>query len=68
MVRVIKKQALEDGYIYEEIACLSTDDKPSYSGLATGSIAIEVDTGDAYLYNEEADSGSEWVKVGGVDE
>lgn len=61
-VRVIKKEALEDGYIYEEIACLSDDDKPSYSGLATGSLALEVDTGDWYAYDE---AGAEWDKIVG---
>ena len=34
-----------------EIACLSTDTKPT-DGIVTGSVAIEVDTGDVYLYDE----------------
>lgn len=41
---------------YIEAACLSTDSKPT-EGIATGSLCIEVDTGDVYLMG----NGS-WVK------
>jgi len=65
-VRIINREPQLDDIHYVEIYCLSTDDKPI--GWATGSVCIEVDTGDVYLYDEEGDSGSEWVKVGGSDE
>lgn len=42
-----------------EIACLSTDTKPT-SGIATGSLALEVDTGDIYAYDEV---GTSWTKI-----
>ena len=42
---------------------LSTDSKPT-TGLVTGSSFVEVDTGDAYLFDEV---GSTWHKVGGDD-
>lgn len=43
---------------YIEGYALSTDTKPT-AGILTGSCIIEVDTGDAYLFNEAA---SAWVK------
>lgn len=43
---------------YYEIACLAADTKP-VEGVAMGSKAIEVDTGDIYLFNETA---HEWTK------
>ena len=42
---------------YIECAGLSTDSKPT--GVATGSIFTEVDTGDVYFYNATAET---WVK------
>ena len=61
MVRVLNRKVLPDGIFYEELAGLSTDDKPL--GLATGSTFLEVDSGDVYAYDEEGDSGSEWCKI-----
>ena len=43
---------------YYEMAGLSTDTKP-VEGVAMGSKAIEVDTGDLYLFNEAE---GEWTK------
>lgn len=43
-----------------EIACLSTDTKPT-DGIANGSACIEMDTGDVYMFNEAS---STWVKLG----
>lgn len=40
---------------YIEGGCLSTDDKPL--SFATGSILVEVDTGDVYMFD-----GTAWVK------
>lgn len=62
-VRRVNYKVLEDGTRYGEYACLSTDDKPVEVGLATGSLALEVDTGDLYAYDEEGSPGSEWVKL-----
>lgn len=39
--------------------CLSTDTKPT-TGIANGSVLIEMDTGDIYMFNEAAGA---WVKV-----
>ena len=44
---------------YVEIACLSTDTKPT-DGIVTGSMCIEVDTGKVYLFNEA--NGGSWVE------
>lgn len=41
---------------YVEAGCLSTDTKPT-AGIATGSIAIEADTGDVYFFD-----GTSWVE------
>lgn len=60
MVRILKEQAYEGQKTYAEIACLSTDTKPK-ANLITGSKAVEVDTGDTYLFSE-AGSGT-WTKV-----
>ncbi len=49
----------ETGIHYVEISCLSTDPKPVNS-IATGSIAIEVDTGDVYFFDEVAGA---WNKI-----
>lgn len=43
---------------YEEIACTSSDTKPT-SGFATGSICVEVDTGKVFFFNESTGS---WVE------
>ena len=44
-----------------EIACLSTDDKPT-ENIVTGSLALEVDTGDIYAFDE---AGTQWTKMNG---
>jgi len=62
-VRWLKREPQNDDIHYVELAGLSTDTKPT--GFATGSIFIEVDTSDAYLYDE---TGAEWHKVGGSNE
>ena len=60
MVRMLVREPQNDDIHYVELAGLSTDEKPT--GFATGSLFMEVDTGDAYFYDEE---GAEWIKVGG---
>jgi hypothetical protein len=44
---------------YKELAGLHDDTKPTAS-LATGSIYLEVDTGDVYAYDED---GVQWSKI-----
>ena len=61
MVRM-KKEYLDDGSIMIDAYGKSTDSKPSFAGMATGSTYIAVDTGKAYMYEEEAPA---WYEVGG---
>lgn len=44
------------GLSYVELACLSTDTKPT-ANLATGSIAVESNTGKVFFFD-----GSDWVE------
>ncbi len=41
-----------------EVWCVSTDTKPT-TGLANGSIAVEIDTGKVFFFNE---ADSSWVE------
>lgn len=59
MVRILNDQVYQDEKHYIEAAGLSTDTKPT-AGIVTGSVFVEVDTGDGYLF-AEGDS-PEWVK------
>lgn len=68
MITYLKNVAIKkpnaEGFIvvtknYIEIACDSSDTKPT-DGIATGSIALEADTADVYLFNEKTSS---WVKA-----
>ena len=47
-----------------QIACLSTDTKPT-ENIVTGSTAIEVDTGNFYLFDE---SSSTWTLMCSIKE
>ena len=58
MVRLLKRNVLPDDVHQVEMAGLSTDTKPT--GYATGSLFLEVDTGDVYAYDE---AGAEWNKI-----
>lgn len=60
MIRAIVEQGITATKSYKELYGLSTDSKPT-SGLVTGSVFVEVNTGKAYLFNEDASS---WVEVG----
>lgn len=62
MLRILKKEYREDVHKwYLEATCNSTDTKPG-QGYLQGSILTEVDTGNVYLYDEDAGEGSEWVE------
>ena len=60
MIRKIVENNFADGKAYVELACLSTDSKPT-GGMITGSLALEVDTGDVYAYDETSDG--TWNKI-----
>lgn len=60
MIRAIVEKAFTPTKKYVELFGLSTDAKPT-SGIVTGSVFVEVDTGKAYLFNEAASS---WVEQG----
>lgn len=59
MVRILNERIIEGDKNYIEASGLSTDAKPS--GVITGSLFLEVDTGDVYAY-DETDTG-EWNKI-----
>lgn len=60
-MRVIERKWMESGKDYVEMAGLSTDAKPT-AGLVTGSLFLEVDTGDVYAFDETTDT---WNEIGG---
>lgn len=60
MVRIIKKKLQDDDVNYFEFAGLHDDTKPKNS-VCTGSLFLEVDTGDVYAYDEE--STGTWTKI-----
>lgn len=49
------------GMLYAEIAGKSTENKPT-ENLVAGSLFMETDTGDVYVFEEES---STWTKIGG---
>lgn len=60
MVRVTDARTVITGQkTYYEYAGLSTDTKPT-DKVATGSLFLEVDTGDVYAYDED---GKKWWKI-----
>jgi len=58
-VRIMESTTYEDGKQNVEVSCLSTDTKPT-DGIASGSILLEADTGDLYVFNEDANT---WNKL-----
>ena len=60
MVRYLVERAFVDGKKYIEAAGLSTDSKPT-AGVVTGSLFLEVDSGDVYAF-AEGDSPA-WNKI-----
>ena len=59
MIRIIVEQAFTPDKNYIEASGLSTDTKPT-DGIITGSLFLEVNTGDVYAFDE---IGSEWNKI-----
>lgn len=60
MMRIIKEETFQEGKKYIEGACIHDDTKPT-SGIVTGSLMLEVDTGDVYAF-QEGDSPA-WNKI-----
>lgn len=60
MVRITKAEGVTADKQYIEAAGLSTDNKP-LTGVVTGSLFLEVDTGDVYAF-AEGDSPA-WNKI-----
>ena len=60
MIRTTKTGAVKDGKTYKELAGLHDDEKPT-TGLLTGSLYLEVDTGDVYAFAEGETP--EWHKI-----
>ena len=60
MIRKLVENRFDENKKYVELACLSTDSKPT-GGMVTGSLALEVDTGDVYAYDETSDG--TWNKI-----
>lgn len=58
MLRLIVDKQFDSGARYIEGYALSTDTKPT-TGIITGSCIVEVNTGKAFLFNEDA---SAWVE------
>lgn len=58
MIRYYEKEMHTDDKPYIEAAGLSTDTKPT--DCVTGSVFIEVDTANAYLFDEVS---GDWEKV-----
>jgi hypothetical protein len=67
MVRVNVDQYLKDGKHYLELAGLSTDTKPTDKPAATGSLFLEVDTGDVYAFDEAGEEWNQIAALGGGD-
>ena len=59
MVRILNERVIEGKTKYVELSCLSTDTKPT-ANVCTGSLALEVNTGDVYAFDE---TGGEWDKI-----
>ena len=62
MVRTTNAGFRANGKQYYEFSGRSEDTKPTFAGIATGSLFHEVDTKKVYAYDEDADSGEEWIE------
>jgi len=59
MFTVTKSSSFTESTVLIEAVCLSTDSKPT-TGIANGSVCIEMNTGKIFMYNE---TGSTWVEL-----
>jgi hypothetical protein len=62
MIRILEERTFVEGKKFIGAAGKSTDTKPE-TDLVTGSVFVEVDTGDVYFFDETAAAGSRWKKV-----
>lgn len=60
MVTITENNLLMGAKAIKQIACLSTDTKPT-EGVANGSVCIEMDTSKIYFFDEE---NAEWLEWG----
>lgn len=60
-VRILLDREIADGLHYIEGACKHADTKPT-AGICTGSIMTEADTGDVYMFYEDASTPA-WSKI-----
>ena len=60
MIRPITEKNITSRLRYIEFSGKHNDTKPTYNYLVTGSLFLEVDTGDVYAYEEE---GKTWTKI-----
>ena len=60
MVRKLVENQFDATKKYVELTCLHDDSKPT-GGMVTGSLALEVDTGNVYAYDETGDG--TWNKI-----
>ena len=60
MIRKLVENQFDGTKKYVELSCLSSDSKPT-GGMVTGSLALEVNTGDVYAYDETSDG--TWYKI-----
>lgn len=63
MIRILEERVFEDGKMYIEGACVADDTKPT-TGIVTGSLFLEADTGDVYVFYEDTTTPA-WTKIGG---
>lgn len=59
MITVLSVKKAFEGKELVELACTSSDTKPTE--FMNGSMCIEVDTGDIYIFDEE---NNDWNKIG----
>ena len=57
--KITKEVEVRPGQFYREYAGSSLDAKPAHDDERTGNLAAEADTGDVYMYDEEA---ADWNK------
>ena len=61
MVRAIHDECLDFGLHYFKFAGKTGDTKPVASNICTGSEYFDIQTGKTYYYDEDGDTGSEWI-------
>jgi len=64
MVRVLVRNGFDEEKDYIEAAGLSTDNKPT-TDIITGSLFMEVDTGDVYAFDETGAAWNQIASLGG---